>query len=140
MWMRRGVATVLVAQGLAVGCGDRDRIPISVTAPSPLAPTPTPPALADGPVSGGVYDTAYRPLAGAVVEALNGSRAGASTTANAEGAFTFEGVFDGGTQFRASRDGYVASLSFVYPHRAPRGIDFIGRRRRRRRIWRATTP
>lgn len=124
MRMRMGMAVVLVAHGLAVGCRDHHGIPSSVTAPSPSGPTPIPQAPSSGPVSGGVYDTAYRPLAGAVVEALDGSRAGTSTTADAEGAFTFEGVFDGTTRFRASRDGHVANVLFVDARRTPRGIDF----------------
>jgi len=128
MGKRMGVVIVLVAHGLAVSCGDRDRIPVSVTAPSPSpgppGPVPAPTMPADGPVSGGVYDTAHRPLAGALVQALDGSRAGTSTTANAEGAFAFDGAFDGSTQFRASHEGHVASVSLVQIRRPTRGIDF----------------
>jgi hypothetical protein len=56
--------------------------------------------------------------------AIDGSRAGASATADASGAFAFDGVFDGSTLFRAIRDGHVASVGFVQPGRSPRGIDF----------------
>lgn len=57
-------------------------------------------------LQGFVTDTAYRPLAGARIEAVDGATAGASTVAGADGRFTLSGVFSATTRFRASVDGH----------------------------------
>jgi hypothetical protein len=107
------VALVLVN----VGCGN-DR-------PSPTAPTtttvatvvanPVPPPVGGMFMKGYVSDTAYRSLARATVEVLDGPQAGLSTTADARGEFSMTGVFDEATRFRATAEGHVASIRTLQP-------------------------
>jgi hypothetical protein len=72
-------------------------------------------------VSGHVFDTAFRPLAGVRVEIVDGGHAGASVTSDAEGRFLFTGgQFVNGIKFRATKDGYVSTsvsgpLQFPWP-------------------------
>jgi hypothetical protein len=59
-----------------------------------------------------VSDTAYRPLAGATVDAIDGAGAGASVTTGAAGQFAMTGPFDATTRFRAShRDHWSETLA-----------------------------
>jgi hypothetical protein len=60
-------------------------------------------------VAGAVVDTAFRPLAGARVEAVDGVHAGRSTTADGQGRFSLVGEFDSATAFRASLEGHLAT-------------------------------
>ena len=81
---------------------------------SPLAPTPPPQAAPpSGPrevqLSGVVFDTAFRRLAGAVVEILDGSLAGSSATTGPTGVASFLGAFEGTVHVRASKDGHIAA-------------------------------
>ena len=55
---------------------------------------------------GFVMDTAYRPLAGARVEVVDGVSAGMATVADDTGQFVLSGMFDKTTQFRAVKDGH----------------------------------
>jgi carboxypeptidase family protein len=64
------------------------------------------PSSADTHLGGFVLDTVGRPVLGAVVELLDGPRAGARTTSDARGAFAFRGGPTGPVTLRASRDGY----------------------------------
>jgi hypothetical protein len=104
--MLRGVVLlVVVAEGL-VGCGGSDSpsAPSVSAAVSQPAQQPTP-----FPVTGYVFDTANRGLAGAGVEVLDGPQVGTSTTSDAAGAFSLTGIFNGTTRFRATKEGYVAA-------------------------------
>ena len=107
MRMLRGVVLlVVVAQGL-VGCGGSGSpsVPSAVPLPTPQpVPQPTP-----FQVTGYVFDTVNRALAGARVEVLDGPQAGTSTTSDTAGAFSLTGTFDGTSRFRASKEGYVAA-------------------------------
>ena len=105
----------LLLQGLAVAaCGDDGSTVPTVTGPSPTSPSPTgAPSTGSGPVSGSVQDTAYRPLAGALVEVLDGPQAGTSTRAGANGEFSFPGTFDNATRFQASMPDHVAATRTV---------------------------
>jgi hypothetical protein len=57
-----------------------------------------------------VYDTAYRPLAGARVEVVDGPQTGQATTVSSTGEFSLAGAFDDMTRFRAIKDGYVTAI------------------------------
>src|SRR5437870_10299289 len=83
----------------------------------PLAPSTTPTSTAPGAptaslnviLRGWVYDTAFRVVAGARVEIVDGSQAGQSTTTNDGGAFEFSGVFVGSLTLRATKERYAAA-------------------------------
>jgi hypothetical protein len=108
--MRRTIAAGAVV--LLTACG-RD----SVTTPAPTpTPTPTPTPAPQGFVLRGmVWDTAYRPLDQARIEAMDGPQAGAVTTSNAQGQFSFSQSFTQGLTLRASKDGYVTAQQSVMP-------------------------
>ena len=61
-------------------------------------------------------ENAFRGVAGASVEVLDGPEAGTSATAGATGAFSLTGIFDDTTHFRASREGYVAATGTLAPN------------------------
>jgi hypothetical protein len=106
------VFPVLVA-GL-LGC-NAETSPTAPTGPSVSAATnPTPP-VAGLVMKGTVSDTAYRRLAGATVEVLDGPQAGLSTTADARGEFSLTGVFDDSTRFRATAEGHIAVTRTLQP-------------------------
>src|SRR4029450_1109367 len=104
MRMRRTMSLWCVV--VALGCGPR---PSS----TPMAPSP-PPVLPPSPSShlnliGFVYDTAFRPVGGAIVNLLDGAQAGASTQSNESGRFSFTGTFADPTTMRVSKDGYASA-------------------------------
>src|SRR5262245_33620006 len=66
-------------------------------------------------VNGYVSDGVFRPVAGAVVEVLDGPQAGLSATVGGGGEFTLAGNFDDTTRFRARREGYVDSIGTLSP-------------------------
>ena len=104
------IGLLVVAQGLA-GC-DGARSPSALVAPSP-APQPGPPPAPQPTavrVDGWVYDSAFRILAGASVEILDGPQAGTRTTADARGHFSMTGTVDDTTRFRATMEGHLASI------------------------------
>jgi hypothetical protein len=106
---RAAIAVVLVVQGLAA-CSSRTSS--SPSAPSaPLAIPQTIPQQAShvSSISGFVFDTAGRPLAGARVEVLDGPQTETSTTVDVAGQFTLTGTFDSTTRFRASKEGHVTA-------------------------------
>ena len=111
-----GFLLLVLAAGLA-GC-DGGRAP-GPTAPSPgqqPIPQPSPqPTPAEIQLVGIVYDAAWRPLAGARVEVIQGPRAGLSTTADATGLFRLSGAFDGTTYLRATKEGHVAATLAPLP-------------------------
>jgi hypothetical protein len=60
-------------------------------------------------ILGSVRDTAFRVVAGARVEIVEGSQAGQSTTTNDGGQFEFSGTFVRSVTLRATKDGYAAA-------------------------------
>ena len=98
---------VLLVSGLP-GCNN------DTTSPS-RRPITNPPPAGSMHMRGTVSDTAYRSLAGATVEVLDGPQAGLSTTADARGDFSMTGVFDEATRFRATAEGHVASIRTLQP-------------------------
>lgn len=105
-----GVVLLVLAAGIAACESSRASMP---SAPTSL-PQPAQPSTAIS-VSGYVYDSAFRALAGAVIEVLDGSQAGLSATADATGRFMLSGNFDDSTRFRASKEGHVDSTGNLGP-------------------------
>lgn len=124
--MRRHCTIALLIAGLLLvsGCSGDSTAPMLASVPTaPTAVVPEVVAPQGLTVSGRVYDTAHRPLAGATVEVLNGADAGLSTMANANGQYWLTGAFDGDTRFRATLHGYgeaLAPLSAPCPQCNPR--------------------
>ena len=86
---------------------------------SPNAPAtvPAPPFALNGElISGVVYDSGLRPIAGARVEFLDGPQAGTFTTADGKGGFSLTGTVDDTTRFRASKEGHVTATATVLPN------------------------
>jgi hypothetical protein len=90
----------VIAQALA-GCDSRS---------TPLAPSPAQQETGIQ-LKGTVRDAAWRPLAGARVEAVEGAGAGVSANAGPNGEFSLNGAFDETTRFRASKDGHAPTTS-----------------------------
>ena len=119
--MRASQAAVLVLLfGSLAGPGCNSD---SKTGALPTAPTSVVPPVGVNAntlaLSGRVYDTAFRPIGGATVEVLDGAEAGRTTTANASGQFWFSGVFEEGTRFRATKEGFLDGTSRLGPFCAP---------------------
>lgn len=73
-------------------------------------------------------DTAYRPLAGARVEVLDGPQANTSTLTDGAGEFSLRGIFDETTRFRAEKDGHesaTGTLWFCAACNPQRRMNFI---------------
>src|SRR5262245_61520951 len=102
--MNRCVPFVLALMTSA--CGPRGGA--SATTPIPTAPS-APPPPANVILRGWVYDTAFRIVAGAGVEIVEGGQAGQSATTNDRGQFEFSGAFVGSVTLRATKDGYTAA-------------------------------
>jgi len=112
----RGAIAVGVCAAVLCSCGGH-----SAAAPSaPSAPAPAnPPGTGIGFMMGTVSDTAFRPLAAATIEVLDGPQAGLTTTADAAGHFSLSGTFDETTRFRATKSGHVTSTRTLQPFCAP---------------------
>lgn len=104
---RSNAALPLLVATTLVGCSGSEPV-YSPTAPSATASITQVETPQDFPLQlrGFVTDTAYRPLAGALVEVLDGASAGVTTIAGADGQFVLSGRFNATTQFRASKDGH----------------------------------
>jgi len=104
--MLKTIAVVLMSAGFA-GCSGSDfaRAP---TAPSPSGSTPQAASNQEFPLQlrGFITDTAYRALAGARIEVVDGPSAGVSAISDAQGQFVLSGRFNAATQFRASKEGH----------------------------------
>ena len=103
--MVKAIALLIITT--LVGCSRSDAVS-TPTAPSSAssalqiaAPTKTPLQL-----RGFVTDTAFRPVAGARVEVVDGVSAGTAVIADANGEFVLRGMFHAATRFRASSEGH----------------------------------
>ena len=113
---RTGLVVLVLTSGVA-GCGGLTpaapstvQQPVRQPVPQPVPPTPLPPPTSTAvQLAGTVSDAAYRPLAGARVEVVDGPQAGRSTTADARGEYRLTGEFDATTRFRATKEGHVAA-------------------------------
>ena len=112
--LRGVVFRIVILAGLSYGTAgcdglDKSRSSFPSVAPSrvetPASPAP-PVATTAITVAGTVVDAAWRPLAGARVEVLNGPQAGKVAVTTHEGEFSISGAFDGTTRFRATMEGH----------------------------------
>ena len=106
MTYRTHVGFLLALAVALAGC-DADRGP-GPSGPSPL-PQPGPQPAPGIQLAGSVSDAAWRPLAGARVEVVDGPQAGMFTTTNANGEYRLAGAFDETTHFRATKESHVAA-------------------------------
>ena len=114
MWNRSFVAMLIVAlMSASAGCDGPRAAP---TRPGlPDAQPPVTPVVPANTVMGTVYDTAFRRVAGATVEVLDGPHAGMIATTAASGEFVLSGTFDQSTRFRAAGAGYLPA-TMLHPH------------------------
>lgn len=110
------LALLLLAQIMA-GCDSPTPVgpssPESPQVSTPSLPVPLPRGVLRA--AGSVSDTAFRPLAGARVEVVDGADAGMVTIADATGRFSLTGRFDDTTQFRATQGDHVAGIKTLAP-------------------------
>src|SRR5206468_3096412 len=99
---RMSRAIVLVA-AIGFGCGE------SRNATPPLTPSSSASVALQQSLSGYVADTAFRAVAGARVEVVDGPQAGLSIVSDAVGQFTYTGTFASPVTFRISKDGYISA-------------------------------
>ena len=123
----RGRLAVLVLAAAVCGCDNATTLPAAPS--SSISTSPIPPPLPGTLfMKGTVSDTAFRHLPGAVVEVLDGPQAGLSTTSDARGEFSFTGVFDDATRFRATKEGHVTAIrtlgAFCAPCNPNRWVHF----------------
>src|SRR5512147_419411 len=110
MEQRESALVVAIGAGMAVlvtvlaACGQG-----GLAAPSAASPAPGPPASVQ--VSGHVYDTLSRPVAGAGVEVIDGPSAGTTTLTAADGAFTLSAAPSAGATVRATKAGYTSAVA-----------------------------
>ena len=100
------VCVTAAACGEAPPIGGPDRIPIGEGSNTGSSSNSTGATVTS--ISGEVKDTAFRLIAGARLEVVDGSRAGLSTTTDSAGRFVLNGPFGSPTTVRASREGYQA--------------------------------
>jgi hypothetical protein len=105
------IGLVIVLFALA-GCGGSRS---AVTAPSAAPVVTVTPAASVVAMRGTVSDGAFRAIAGARIEVLDGSQAGATTITDSRGEFSFSGTIEDNTRFRATNDGYSPSVETLQP-------------------------
>ena len=111
MRCHRVAGLVVVGAFLCSSCSDEP----ARTSVLPTAPTQA--SVTTGvAVSGKVYDTGSRVIAGARVEVVNGPNAGQSVITTGDGGFNISGAFDVDTEFRASKDGHEAAMKKMSPY------------------------
>lgn len=106
------VLLLLLALTVAACSGKSVTAPTAAISQGPASVGPVPSAAG---MKGTVSDTAFRPLADAAIEILNGASAGLTTRSDAMGQWGFAGVFDDTTQFRASKEGYEPAIKPLGP-------------------------
>jgi hypothetical protein len=102
---------LLIATGLALasagsGCSHSTTSPTALQPPIQSVPV-NPPAATLRTLHGYVGDTAFRSMGGARVEVLNGPEADKEFSSDAQGYFSYVGMFSGATSMRATREGYL---------------------------------
>ena len=116
--IRQIIFALLLGLGVAACSGK------SVTTPAAGIISPSPATVVPAPglgitMKGTVLDTAFRELAGATIEVLNGPSAGLTTVSDAQGQWGFTGGFDDSTLFRATKEGYEPATKPLGPFCAP---------------------
>jgi hypothetical protein len=99
---------LILVLGIVSGVWACDRGSSSPSTPSPV-PSPAPQPAVLRPISGYVYDTAFRPVAGASVQLVDGPQAGTMTTSDASGHFSYDGTFSMPVRLQAAKDGYTTA-------------------------------
>ena len=97
---------------LVAACNDSSSLSIP-TAPTGAAAPPPTTSQSPQVLRGYVVDTAFRAIAGASIEVLQGPDAGTVMTSDAQGAFSYTGMFATPVTLRASKDGYTAGTTAV---------------------------
>lgn len=93
--------TTVLSLATCLGCDSAS----PASAPSPVPP-PTP-APFEFSLSGTVYNTAWRPLAGALIQVVAGSGSGASAVSDLAGHYELPGPFTGSIILLAEKPGYA---------------------------------
>lgn len=109
------IVIVLVHGLTSAACSRDGRTPAGTAIVSPTAPTVTPTPSSAVVMKGTVSDTAFRSLAGATIEIVNGPSAGRMTVSDSKGYWGFTGAFDDSTQFRASKEGFQTDIKPLGP-------------------------
>src|SRR5687767_7970016 len=119
--MRRShAAGLLLVFGSLAGAGCNSESPSGALPTAPTAVVPPAVVVSNAPtLRGKVYDTANRPIAGAMIEVMDGAHAGMTTTADTNGQYWLAGGFEEGTRFRATKAGYFESVRSLGPSCAP---------------------
>jgi hypothetical protein len=99
---------LILVLGIVGGVWACDRGSSSPSTPSPVPPSAPQPA-GRRPIFGYVNDTAFRPVAGASVQLVDGPQAGTMTTSDASGHFSYDGTFSMPVTLRAAKDGYATA-------------------------------
>lgn len=102
--MRRAIAPMMMF--LLAGCARE---------PSVTTPAPVPTAPVSFTLFGNLNDTAFRPVAQARVEVVDGPQAGTVATSNDLGQFFFVTPFTASLTLRATKDGYATATQSVAP-------------------------
>jgi hypothetical protein len=103
--VRMSLVTLMLIALLALGlaaCSGSSSSPTAV--PAPLQP----PSPQQQSLAGYVGDTAFRSVAGARIEVVDGPQAGMAVTSDGNGLFSYAGTFASAVTLRATKDGYIA--------------------------------
>ena len=118
----KAVVLVAVIQALA-GCGPLPTQPNGGSGAATGAGPATGGGSAAGEqVKGHVYDSAFRPLAAAVVEVLDGPQAGTTALSDSRGEFALTATVDDQTRLRATKDGHVPASGKLMPYCLPQAV------------------
>src|SRR4029453_2423906 len=98
---------LILVLGIVSGVWACDRGSSSPSTPSPVRPSAPQPAVL--PISGYVYDTAFRPVAGASVQLVDGPQSGRMKLVGPGGFFFYEGTFSMPVPRGATKDGYATA-------------------------------
>ena len=110
---------VLLILAIVPACGSDH------SSPYPTAPSsPVPQVLQQQGLSGFVSDTAFRSVAGAKVEVLDGPHAGMTLMSDVQGLVSFAAAFSTPVTLRASKEGYI-TLSKASQTSAPGGRPWV---------------
>src|SRR5687767_11010491 len=88
---------------LVAACDDRRGGAPMAGPTAPTGSTSLPAASPGEFIRGEAQDSAFRPIPGAKIEILDGPQAGTTTTSDARGEFSLQGIVDDTTKFRASK-------------------------------------
>jgi hypothetical protein len=113
--MYRQRLQIVLALAVACGLSGCNRSGSSApTAPSPASQgVPQPNQMQ---MAGTVSDTAWRSLAGARVEVVDGPQAGTWTSTDGRGEFRLSGTFDDTSRFQATKEGHAPVTATLQPH------------------------